>query len=113
MARTSTLATASRKYAQHHAHGCLGCGRRYMDSCPRPAQNGSCFSCTTGKPMAHWDRSRMPVECCKTNAKRITDTAVLNSYSLGGPGPWFICRTCGRTHPFDPAVFSPTIQGAT
>lgn len=113
---TSTRATVkqavSRKYAAFHAHGCLQCGRRYSDACEVPLVNAVCTSCRTGQPVPFWDQHRFPAECCTIKSKPVTDVVILNSYALAGPGPWFQCRSCGRTHPFDPSQFSPTL-GAT
>lgn len=98
----ATTKTA-RKIPNYHAHGCRQCGRRYMDTCKTPLENGVCMSpCTNGLEPPLWDRDKSPADCCRANSRLTTDNAVLNSYALGGPGPWFQCATCKRTHPFDP-----------
>lgn len=92
----------ARKIKEFHAHGCLACGRRYTDTCGTPAVNAECTTCRTGQPPATWDRDYEPQSCCRRHAVLITTVDVLDRYSLAGPGPWFLCRECARTHPFDP-----------
>lgn len=105
---------AARRVPIHHAHGCLGCGRRYTDSCTTPLANGHCPTCRTGAPPTLLDRNHLPQECCRTvvlredgtklaQSRLITDKDELNKYALGGMAPWFRCRVCSRTHPFDPS----------
>jgi hypothetical protein len=105
--RRSTFAPAarrSRKVPEFHAHGCVSCGRRYQDSCKNGTMNADCTTCRTGHPAPLWDRDWAPVACCKKpkGCRLVTDVATLTKYLLGGTGPWFICYTCARTHPFDP-----------
>lgn len=94
--------TVSRKYSAFHAHGCLQCGRRYADSCETPKENAVCMSCRAGQPVPSWDLARYPQLCCEASSRMVTDVVVLNRYGLAGPGPWYFCHACGRTHPFKP-----------
>lgn len=98
------MATSTRQVPTFHAHGCLGCGRRYQDglSCPDRFVNGRCTTCRTGQPVSMVDLDHMPVTCCTTQSKLITDVNVLKAYALGGNGNWWRCHGCGRTHPFNP-----------
>ncbi len=88
----------------HHAHGCLRCGRRYTDTCTTPLDNGECLTCSVDQPPPIWDTDWTPQDCCRTSVHLITDVDVLVRYRLGGPGPWFLCERCARTHPFDPTT---------
>ncbi len=90
-----------------HAHGCLSCGRRYQDSCAY--KNNLCPVCRKIRPgPTQEDLDRLPRDCCANGGSRvITDTDVLSKYNLGGTGPWFLCATCARTHPFDPVKETP------
>lgn len=90
-----------KKIPAFHAHGCLQCGQRYMDSCDMGSENGRCHSCRTGKA-SPLDSGRRPMACCRTESRLIDSPAILARYLLGGPGPWFLCQACHRTHPFDP-----------
>lgn len=87
-----------------HAHGCLDCGQRYQDTCAFPLKNNLCAVCRGSQAApSKEDLDRQPRDCCANGGSRlITDVDVLSKYNLGGPGPWFLCRTCARTHPFDP-----------
>lgn len=95
---------ASRKVPAFHAHRCLGCGRRYADTCKTPLVNARCMTCRTGQPPTVLDRNHEPVACCLTDSKLIkdTDTDTLERYALGGLGPWWKCKTCSRCQPFNP-----------
>lgn len=74
-----------------------------MDNCKTPFENGVCVSpCSNGMEPPTWDKGRFPAYCCRGHSRQVTDIDVLNRYALGGPGPWFQCRICKRTHPFDP-----------
>lgn len=101
MARTPALAK-KKKFPVHHAHGCLQCGRRYTDTCSTPQDNGVCLTCQSGQEVPFWDRDRAPQWCCRIHSRVITTAELIQRYALGGPGPWFICGVCSRTHPFDP-----------
>lgn len=92
------------KVAIYHAHGCEECSRRYTDSCKTPHVNGRCSSCRTGSPRARWDADHDPKTCCRTDSKLMTDKADLVKYNLGGPGPWYRCKTCSRQHPYNPGT---------
>lgn len=96
------MVTTQRKVPVFHAHGCLGCGRRYADTCRSPLANGRCNTCRLGHPPSVTDLNREPRACCKEDSKLVTDNETLNRYNLGGPGPWWLCRTCSRTQPRNP-----------
>jgi len=95
---------ASRKIPVHHAHGCVGCRTRYMDSCRTPAVNERCIACRTGAPRVIWEADYDPRPCCRDRPVLVTDTETLNRYALGGSSAWWQCRTCARTHPYDPSI---------
>lgn len=83
-----------------HFHACLDCGLRYSCNCETADRNARCQVCRPVRPNSRpsWDRSTDPAECCSGNCIQITDTAVLASHKLAGPGPWFQCKTCKRHH---------------
>lgn len=91
---------------QLHAHGCVVCSRRYTDSCKIPDVNSRCITCRSGKPRAKWDQDTDPRPCCR-EFSRPAGKEEIAKYALGGPGPWYICRSgpnngCSRTHPYSP-----------
>lgn len=88
----------------YHAHGCQQCSRRYTDRCDTPMLNGRCVECRIDRPRAVWDRAYDPRPCCRTSASLVRDSAEVIRYSLGGSGPWWKCKACARTHPYDPAT---------
>lgn len=95
--------TRTVKIGYFHAHGCLACGRRYQDTCSFARKNNLCPTCAKNQPLTQEDRDRLPRDCCANGGSRlITDIDELSKYNLGGELPWFQCRTCARTHPFDP-----------
>lgn len=98
------LVAAKAKIAAFHAHGCVRCHRRYMDACKNLHADELCFPCRTGKPPSVYDASRLPLPCCATESRLITDPAELARYALAGAHPWWRCRRCSRTQPFDPAL---------
>lgn len=87
-----------------HAHGCLSCGRRYQDTCAFAYKNNLCGICRGSQTaLTQEDLDRQPRDCCANGGSRlVTDVDVLSRYNLGGDGPWFLCKNCARTHPFDP-----------
>lgn len=89
-----------------HAHGCERCHRRLEDACDTPTIDPLCYSCRTGKPPALWDANRLPIECCFTASRPVSqpERAV---YKLAGVRAWHICKTCKRTFPIRP-LRSPT-----
>lgn len=110
MARTkvrtavSTPKSRRAKLPRFHAHGCVKCKQRYTDTdCADPYVNGSCISCRTGHPVSTLRAGMLPVGCCIERSVRVTDVDTLSQYALGGPGPWYQCQVCKRTHPFDPS----------
>jgi hypothetical protein len=89
----------SKKMPVFHAHGCIQCGSRYMDSCTTSEKNGTCYPCRSGVPNTFLTQGYLPIECCPSNIRRVFDPDELLRYRLAGPGPWFICRSCQRTFP--------------
>lgn len=81
-----------------HLHFCSDrdCRLIYEDNCNTPETNERCQNCrgTTRGLMVPRD----PQECCIGNCVQVTDPRELRRYSLAGPGPWFQCRTCVRSH---------------
>ena len=100
--RSAVTAAKPQRVSGFHAHGCIRCRRRYMDACTDSTRNAACKTCRTGEPPARWDANRLPHRCCRTAGQLMIDRDEVARYSLGGPGPWWICRTCQRTHPYDP-----------
>lgn len=98
------------KIDTYHAHGCTSCEGRYADRCDTPLVNGQCMTCTHGHDLTVERQDRAPKDCCKQHSARIEDAETLNRYSLGGPGPWWICKGphgCYRTHPTNPKKEQP------
>jgi hypothetical protein len=92
----------SPKGGEFHFHGCETCGLKFGDACQTPDVNPTCPSCRSGFTRALWDRNRDPVDCCLDNSRQVTP-AERKPYALaGGAHVWYICRTCSRTHPFNP-----------
>lgn len=94
----------------HHAHGCMRCRHRYVDHCGTPREDELCHLCRSHgqKRDPWWPEAWMPDICCLSDARRLDPTFKydrdhMGSLGLAGPGPWFRCQTCGRTHPFDPS----------
>jgi hypothetical protein len=91
-----------------HSHGCVQCSAYYSDACADPLTNATCKDCLDGYVHGRpsWDRSNDPIECCRSQV-RLATARQLNSFRLGGDGPWWICAVCNRTHPYDPRVNPP------
>jgi hypothetical protein len=98
------------KGGNHHAHGCTVCGLRYADACQITDVNGRCMTCRTGQSRPKWDRDGDPRPCCRATSRQATKDE-RNRYRLGGPKPWWRCRTCARTHPFNPSTTTPDAPG--
>jgi len=98
------LLTAVRQLRnKHHAHGCTECSLRYTDACATPEVNDLCLGCRTGRlERALWDVNSNPDRCCSTQSRKVTDAETVMRYKLGGPGPWYRCTKCSRTHSFNP-----------
>lgn len=94
----STVALYNKLRDSPHFHFCSNrdCRLIYEDNCHEPETNHPCQVCrgTTRGLML----TRDPQECCLGNCLQVTDPNQLLRYSLGGPGPWFQCRTCIRSH---------------
>lgn len=45
----------------------------------------------------------LPRDCCRQDSALVTSVDVRSRYALGGEAPWYQCRVCFRTHPFDPS----------
>lgn len=100
--RSDLLTVVRRLRNKHHAHGCADCGLRYTDACESPDLNERCSKCRVGQERALWDQNSDPDRCCRTQSRQVTDAETVMRYKLGGPGPWFRCQKCSRTHSFDP-----------
>lgn len=95
----SRVPAMSKLAGKVHLHSCVDrmCRLVYEDLCQTPGVNGRCHVCRrTSRPV--WVAARDPVECCFGNCVQLTDTKTLRLYRLGGPGPWFMCKTCARCH---------------
>lgn len=81
-----------------HWHGCTQCHLAYDDACETPRVNGVCVDCRGGRPRSLLMRGRDPKGCCIDNTEMVDDE-VRARYKLAGPGPWYQCRICYRSHP--------------
>lgn len=81
-----------------HWHTCVECDSVYACTYQDAADNGQCETCRTGRPRAPWETGRDPRPCCVDNTLLLTRNEDLVRYELAGPGPWFQCRTCKRSH---------------
>lgn len=90
----------------HHAHGCSACHTRYEDACLTPDQDQKCSACRGLKAWQYLIDSFGPHQCCRETA-RLVNKDDKQRYKLAGKHLWFICRTCSRTHPFDPKPKAP------
>lgn len=85
-----------------HYHTCANqqCRLSYEDSCETPDRNERCCPCTGRRRTWIFDGldARDPRPCCRDNTELVTQPEDLERYLLGGPGPWFQCRTCRRSH---------------
>lgn len=84
-----------------HYHGCVQCRLRYEDACDSPENDSLCNSCICGRVQAYQSAIE-PKDCCRALCTRATDKERMR-YNLAGPGPWFVCTTCRRQHPFNPS----------
>lgn len=82
-----------------HWHSCSDreCRQVYHDTCETPETNGRCRFCRTGESSAY-DDWRLPKDCCFGNCELLTDATWAEWAELAGPGPWYRCRSCRRTH---------------
>lgn len=98
-------ATLHKKLANTgHAHFCNDRSCRQIYDCldVRTHQcetrvNGRCHTCR-GLEAPVWTQVRAPQPCCVNNVRQVTDRDELYAHRLGGPGPWFKCKTCARCH---------------
>lgn len=81
-----------------HFHLCSDrkCRLIYEDRCGTPRVNGRCQQCR-GTSRANI-APRDPVACCETNSQQVVTGDDIKRYSLGGPGPWYQCSICKRSH---------------
>lgn len=94
------------KFNGPHAHACTTCGERYGDNCANSPQDEVCPACKAGHGWPLWRTNRLPADCCKIESAPTTkDDRAL--YRLGGAVDWWICKTCKRTHPYDPKEKTP------
>ncbi len=82
-----------------HLHYCSNreCRLGYEDQCDTPLINIRCHPCR-GKERPRYFVSRDPQECCMGNCSQVTDKHTLMLHKLAGPGPWFQCSRCARSH---------------
>lgn len=90
--------------SRYHQHCCYECKGVYTDSCGTPTENKHCVGCQSAHGRPLWDRDRDPMKCCLElgACEMVTDGATIALFKLAGPGPWFICKTCHRTHGYLP-----------
>ena len=84
-----------------HWHGCITCPSAYEDNCSDTTTDGRCALCRGGRGFDLLINNRKPADCCRTDARLVTKEEK-TTYRLAGARIWFRCRTCARTHPFDP-----------
>lgn len=102
--RKSSLATVHRSLkAKMHRHVCTNdeCRLTYEDACYTPELNARCRPCKgLRRTWAYPDgvTALDPRPCCHDNTALITNPDDHLRYDLAGPGPWFQCLTCKRTH---------------
>jgi hypothetical protein len=94
-------ARAKLKPGHLHRHGCVQCGQLYNDACSSPHDNARCQLCRTGYRRPLWERDMDPISCCRINSRKAR-TEDRDRYALGGETEWWLCRSCARTHPYDP-----------
>lgn len=105
LAKSSMPATRSTSLTalagKHHKHYCTngGCRLAYEDNCEEPEVNGECSLCR-GWRRSIYDMWLDPQECCIDNTYQVLNRGELLRFRLGGPGPWYQCRTCFRHHPY-------------
>lgn len=88
---------------KNHRHVCTNqsCRLMYEDNCHDAAVNGRCHFCRGARrPWVYEDglSGHDPRPCCIDNTVALTEPKDLRRYDCAGPGPWFQCRTCFRTH---------------
>lgn len=99
----ATSVDVSRKLAETwHLHFCSDRDCRLVyecaaHECPDVAKNTRCPLCR-GQIRPAWVSARDPQECCLGNCTQVTRPDELIRYRLAGPGPWFQCDTCARSH---------------
>lgn len=113
MARPKTLPTLLKSLnGRHHAHGCSDCKLRYTDACRTSDVDGLCQDCRKsahGRPV--WEVNGDPHPCCYRDSIKAT-IEVRSAYELAGTRSWWKCRTCARTHPYQPvSVEEPAAVG--
>ena len=87
-----------------HYHGCAVCSLIYCDYCKESGLDSICKDCIPahfGRPS--WERNADPLPCCLSDS-RPAKPSETTSYRLGGVSTWWICRTCCRTHPYNPTT---------
>ena len=89
-----------------HLHACKD--HVYQDSCSDKRTDRECMACQIGAQRPIWQACRDPQPCCAGNTRLATKPEWV-SYSLAGPGPWFLCRTCKRQHPFEVGAETPVV----
>jgi len=87
-----------------HWHCCPTCRQRYEDACGEPGVNETCKHCNTGKGWALLRQNREPRDCCVAHSKVCSDKKELARLSLKGDREWHICKACGRSQGYDPAI---------
>lgn len=101
--RVSRSALNARLAGRGHRHVCRNsdCRLAYEDNCQTPADNDLCEPCR-GRRRTWTHHGGLfwldPSECCLDNTEVMTNVDDLLRYQCAGPGPWFQCRTCKRTH---------------
>lgn len=85
-----------------HAHGCVRCHTRYEDACPTAETDSLCITCRGGRGWQLLIDNARPTDCCVAGSRLATKDQMA-VYRLAGGHLWFICTTCRRTHPFNPA----------
>lgn len=87
-----------------HAHACTQCSRRYCDACRDPRTNDRCRDCSHAPyGRSTWDIGGDPMACCRVHCAPATQED-MEIHRCAGDTPWWLCRQCHRTHPYDPTT---------
>jgi hypothetical protein len=94
----------SKLAGKYHAHGCQQCSARYCDNCHTPHLNDRCRNCNGAMyGRSTWDIGGDPEDCCRRHSVPAT-TEQMQIHNCAGDGPWWLCKLCHRTHPYNPTT---------
>lgn len=101
--RVSLTGVHNQLRGKNHRHVCTNerCRLLYEDNCQQPETNQLCRPCRGQRRAWVYSDGRAafdPRPCCRGNTALLTEPDDLLKYECAGPGPWFQCQTCFRTH---------------